>query len=274
MAPLKTSFLFISSLKDPAGVLMAEYIRELYSFEELHNNLFKCLEEDWVLAYIEDDIIYSDNIENKLNIQPETIIFLSRHSSKSEFPTLSTHVTGNPTKDALYGGKAYSLAPSHPILMKSVLYYMYTFVKERNLKYNVTLEVTHHGPTEIFTPSFFVEVGSTIRQWKDKKAIETVVDAVVSAIKNPLKGIPTVGFGGPHYAPIFTRYSLEDKYAFGHILSKYVLNDTPDNVILDAFKKTENSKTAVFNWKGVYSSIRRNSLYKKLIDWGIDVIRV
>lgn len=272
MASLKTNFLFVASFKDPAGMLMAEYLRSLYYFEEISENLYKCSEEDWILTYVTEDIIYVDGIEQKIGVSPKTIIFLSRHSSRSELPTLSTHVTGNPTEEAMFGGYPYSLAPSHPIFMKSVLYYMHVFAKERNLRYQVSLEVTHHGPTKILSPSFFVEVGSTINQWKDKEAIRTVVDAVLTAIKNPLEGIPTVGFGGPHYAPTFTRYSLEKKYAFGHIFSKYVLNNTPDKVILDAFRKTGSSRTAVIDWKGISGSLR-STLYEKLVDWGFRVIK-
>lgn len=272
MAPLAADFLFIASFMDPAGMLMAEYLSNLYDFEEINKNIYVCSKNNWILTYVEKDIIYVDGIERELDITPKTIIFLSRHSSKSEFPTLSTHVTGNPTKEATYGGYPYSLAPSNPILMKSVLYYMNLLVENRYLKYHVTLEVTHHGPTEIFSPSLFVEVGSTINQWKDKKATNTVVDALLTAIKKPLKGVPAVGFGGPHYAPTFTKYSLEKKYAFGHILSKYVISDTTDKVIRDAFKKTDDAKIAVINWKGMPGKIRKK-LHENLIQKGIEVIK-
>ena len=93
------------------------------------------------------------------------------------------------------------------------------------------------------------------------------------ALKRPIKGVPAVGFGGPHYAPLFTRYLFDTDYAFGHILSKYVISSTPREIILDAFRKTENTKVAVINWKGVKSSDRKK-LMNILSEEGIEVIKI
>jgi|Deesub1362A_J573_1020465.scaffolds.fasta_scaffold00008_303 D-aminoacyl-tRNA deacylase len=272
MASITPSFLFIVSRKDPAGLLMAEYLCDLHSCNKVSKDVVQFEDCDWYLAYIDNDIIYSDEVDKQLGMSPKTIIFLSRHSSRSGSPTLSVHVTGNPTGEAEYGGKPYSLAISHPILMRSTLVYMSQIARERGLQYHVSLEVTHHGPSEISSPSFFVEVGSSIEQWKDKKAIQAAVDSVLKAIKSPLEGIPAVGFGGPHYAPTFTRYALEKGYAFGHILSKHVLGNTGFDIIMDAFKKTSNTKTAVFNWKGIPGGIRRQ-LYEELTKKGFEVVK-
>lgn len=272
MALVEPDFLFIVSRRDLAGILMSEYLMELFDFQPISTDLYKMGDSEWYLAYVDEDIIYTDGVDKRLGMHPKTIVFLSRHSSKSEFPTLSVHVTGNPGGEALLGGYPYSLAISHPILMRSTLHYMNRLAIERGLKYHVSLEVTHHGPTDISSPSFFVEVGSSIKQWRDLEAIQTAVDSLLMAIDNPLDGIIAVGFGGPHYAPTFTKYALEKNYAFGHILSKHILEETPREVILDAFRKSFESRTAVLNWKGIPGRLRRN-LYNELTELGFDVVK-
>ncbi len=272
MASIKPSLLFIVSRKDPAGLLMAEHLMDLFNLELVSEDVFMFEDRDWYLAYVNEDIIHTDNVDKRLGFNPETIIFLSRHSSRSGSPTLSVHVTGNPTGEAAFGGSPYSLAISHPILMRSTLYYMRQLSEEKGLKYRVSLEVTHHGPTEISSPLMFVEVGSSIEQWKDRDATRTAVDSLIMAIKNPLEGVAAVGFGGPHYAPTFTRYTFERGFAFGHILSKHVLGETPMDIILDAFRKTMDTHVAVFNWKGIPGGLRRK-LYEELSEIGIDIVR-
>ena len=54
--------------------------------------------------------------------------------------------------------------------MKSILMEMKRLAEQKGLKYDVTLEVTHHGPTELSVPSLYAEIGSTEIQWKDPEA--------------------------------------------------------------------------------------------------------
>jgi len=272
---LTIRYLFLYSLKDPAGVNMANYLMSRLRFDEGHdfNGLYirKCGE--YGLAAVDQDIIYTDYIDSKIPYNIDTIIFLSRHSSIKEYPTLSVHVTGNPLEDASYGGKPYSLAKSNPSLMKSILKWMSILRDERGLKYDVRMEVTHHGPTEVKSKVVFVEVGSTIKQWNDLEATNTVVDSVLNALKNIRGYKPAVGFGGPHYAPLFTKIMLEEEYAIGHIFSKYVLNhDIKPDIILKAFKLSDDSKTAVLDWKSIKGGVRQ-WLRSFLSEYGFEVIK-
>jgi len=45
--------------------------------------------------------------------------------------------------------------------------------------YQVSYEVTHHGPTTLVHPSFFVEIGSTEKEWGDPVAGRAVAEAVL-----------------------------------------------------------------------------------------------
>ena len=266
-------YLFLYSLKDPAGINMAKYLLQKLPFKPskypgilVYNKL--------ALTSTHKDIIYTDYIEDSMPIRPDTIIFLSRHSSEKEYPTLSTHVTGNPTDEAKYGGKPYSLAKSNPSLMKRIIKEMIRLRDERGLKYDVRMEVTHHGPTEISAKVVFVEVGSTPRQWNDLSATNTVVDAVLNAIGNDYKNFTTaVGFGGPHYAPLFTKIDLEEEYAVGHIFSKYVLSSGVKwDLILKSFTLSDDARIAILDWKSIKGSVRqylREFLYKH----GFEVIK-
>ena len=81
--------------------------------------------------------------------------------------------------------------------------------------YDACYEVTHHGPTELRLPSFFVEIGSTEKEWIDDKAGLAVAESVLLADPGP--AIPLIGFGGTHYARRQTEIALSTQGAFGHI---------------------------------------------------------
>jgi len=267
-------YLFIYSKVDPAGRNMAKYLIEKLPFKP-NEDIGLLTYNEFALTYTENDIVYTDYIDENINISPDTIIFLSRHSSLKEYPTLSVHVTGNITGEAELGGKPYSLARSNPTLMKKILKYMKILRDERKLDYDVRMEVTHHGPTEIKSKVIFAEVGSTEKQWNDYDAISTVVDAILYALSDNVNNyITAVGFGGPHYAPLFTKLMLEENYAVGHIFSKYVLSKEiiRKEIVSKAFEYSDNAKVAILDWKSIKGSVRR-FLYSLLLDLDIDVIK-
>lgn len=265
-------YLFLYSLKDPAGVNMARYLEDTIPFQESDYPNIK-IYGDYALTYTENDIVYTDYIDSNLPFKPDTIIFLSRHSSVKEYPTLTAHVTGNPTDKADYGGKPYSLARSNPRLMKNIIIELKKLRDERELDYDVRMEVTHHGPTDIYSKVVFVEVGSTLRQWNDQKAVNTVVDAVLNVLKKKSDYPTCVGFGGPHYAPLFTKIDLDEEYAVGHIFSKYVLSSNIKwDVILKAFEYSDSARIAVLEWKGIKGGVRQQ-LKDFLMDRGFEVVK-
>jgi D-aminoacyl-tRNA deacylase len=64
-------------------------------------------------------------------------------------------------------------------------------------------------------PSFFVEIGSTEKEWADPAAGLAVAQSVLSAV--PQEPVPLIGFGGNHYAARQTEIALTSRGAFGHI---------------------------------------------------------
>ena len=59
----------------------------------------------------------------------------------------------------------------------------YTLKKKLKLDYEVSYEVTHHGPS-LDVPAMFVELGSSENQWSDSKAAEAVAHSAMYAVAN------------------------------------------------------------------------------------------
>ena len=81
--------------------------------------------------------------------------------------------------------------------------------------YRVSYEITHHGPTGLTHPSFFVEIGSTEKEWADRGCRPAVAEAVLEVTLT--NAVPLIGFGGTHYAVRETGISLATRGAFWHI---------------------------------------------------------
>ncbi len=158
---------------------------------------------------VEGRLIHADGIDSEYT--SDLLLFISRHTSREPSPVLTVHVTGN-LAGAELGGKPRSLPPACPSFMQAIL---------RELRcraptgYSVSYEVTHHGPTELSTPSFFVEIGSTPSEWGDPRAGRAVAESILAA--KPCNAISLVGFGGNHYAARQTEIACTSRGAFGHM---------------------------------------------------------
>lgn len=165
-------------------------------------------------------MIQLDHIDRELDAG--LIIFLSRHSSERPQPILTVHATGN-LGPATLGGVPGSLPVASPEWMHSVLSNLKRYAPAG---YRVAYEVTHHGPTELSTPSFFAEVGSTAAEWEDRSAGYAVAMSLLQA--DPKDTLNLIGIGGTHYARRETEISLHSRAAFGHIVhSRFASSLTP-----------------------------------------------
>jgi len=184
------------------------------------------------------------------------IIFASKHASKEGVPTLTVHSDGNFCK-AEVGGKDCSLSIAPAPYLKSALLFYY----ENQLPgYKVSLEVTHHGPN-LNKPSLWIEVGSTEREWNDHKAIILACENIVNL--KPIESEVVVGFGGPHYAPKFTKVIINEDVAIGHIMPKYVMDHVKVNMIKEMINNTiPKVDYALIDWKGTKSDFRRKIISK------------
>lgn len=201
----------VSSSKDPAGT-------------SIRKKLLSMLDTDGsvdipygghTLRFFETEerLIYENSLDERTGA--DLIIFISRHTSKNPFPALTVHVTGN-YGDAALGGEPRSLAAAAPGWMHSVLNELKMRAPDG---YRVSYEVTHHGPTDLKTPSFFVEIGSTEKEWADENASEAVASSLLQIIPEEKdQEIKMIGFGGNHYAARETETALNSNAAFGHIV--------------------------------------------------------
>ena len=253
--------LLVSSSLDPASINIREHILEQTEWEKIDifydNPVYRNIDiNDTVIVTINDRKITHENldkeVEEKLKIKPKQVIFLSRHTSKSGAPTLTTHPIGN-YGDAQFGGKTKTLIKSSPRLMTHLLRILKKNAKQANLYHKICFEVTHHGPY-LDTPTLFVEVGSNKEEWFKKEPANIVAKSVLSLLsfchyeEDITDKIPVlIGIGGGHYAPRFTDVALEKKIAFGHMIPSYQIN--AGNIDFDMFEK---AIKATPNVEGVY----------------------
>lgn len=209
------------------------------------------------LVDIEEIHVFQDGLDKKLEavgLPAKLIIFASKHRSKEEVKSLTVHCTGNPSNEARLGGHPKELAVSSPPAMKSILMEMKRLAKAKGLDYDVTLEVTHHGPTELTVPSLYAEIGSTEGQWEEPVPGEIVARAILAV---SLEKAPTaVGFGGGHYAMRQTGLLLETAISFGHNFPKYQLEYVDEALIRQAVEKS-NAEFAYFDRKSMKSADRK-----------------
>lgn len=169
---------------------------ELRVFDDLHLHLADA-----------DRAFYDSN--NDLDL----LVFASRHAGETG-PLLSVHVTGN-FGPAEYGGHDNSLAPAAPNAQATALKALTEHAPE---DYEVGMEGTHHGPTEINTPSLFVELGSDEPQWNDPDGARAVAQAILDVCDvDPGSPRTLIGFGGGHYVPRFERVVRETDWTVGHV---------------------------------------------------------
>jgi D-aminoacyl-tRNA deacylase len=194
----------INARQDKAGVNIRHHIEEM-----LDTGMWKEQARSYEFIEVEERLIHAEHVDRQTDA--DLLIFLSRHSSVHPVPVLTVHVTGN-FRTADVGGTPRTLAPAATGMMQATLRMLSRHCPEG---YRVSYEVTHHGPTALSLPSFFVEIGSTEKEWTDLAAGKAVAESVLSA--SPANPVPLVGFGGTHYAARETEIALTSRGAFGHI---------------------------------------------------------
>ena len=280
---VKARYGLVYSTRDLAGTGIAEHVISIGGFDIEGiidgRKYFRGLNGKAVLASFDEDVIYFDFLDKYINAN--VFIVLSRHSSEARVKTLSAHHPGNPTEKALYGGKPLTLAYSSPIVLSVLFRKLYEIASRKGLieEYDVVLEATHHGPTDVSKPVVFIEIGSSEEEWKDERAREVVALAVVEAIKllekNSFSDVKiAIGFGGGHYPRKFTTLVIKGEYCLGHILAKYALDKVRRDVIEQmVYKSNPRPEYALIEKKSVKSAIRRD-ITELVGELGLKVIYV
>ncbi len=212
----------VNSALDPAGINIRRHIEAL--LDSPSDVLPGTAGRTYEFHETQGRLIHADGVDRA--IDADLLIFLSRHASVNPIPVLTVHVTGN-MRDAELGGSPRTLPPAAPGMMQAVLREL---ARHCPTGYRVSYEVTHHGPTDLLHPSFFVEIGSTEKEWADGVAGEAVAKSVLAA--NPIDSIPLIGFGGNHYAARQTEIALTSRGAFGYIAHSREVSSLDDPMIL------------------------------------------
>ncbi|HEY6586445.1 MAG TPA: D-aminoacyl-tRNA deacylase, partial [Candidatus Methanoperedens sp.] len=113
--------------------------------------------KDFRIVEIEESLIFQDGLDKKLaglGYPASLMIFASKHRSKDLRAILTVHSTGN-VNEAKFGGIPRKLSTAAPQAVRSLLRSLK--ILAGNEDYEVTLECTHHGPSDLDIPSVFIE---------------------------------------------------------------------------------------------------------------------
>jgi D-aminoacyl-tRNA deacylase len=247
--------LIVTSQKDLAGINIYNCLSDQHDFKEI-KEFERCsvfAKDELELIATQKSQVNAGHLDSYFNA--EYYIFASRHRSASNRPVLTVHTPGNFLASADLGGQPKDLAFCNAVAVKKALQELLFMKSKLKLKYDVCLEGTHHGPTELRRPVLFVEVGSTKEQWNDDLAVKAVSMAVLAAAENSNVNEIGIGIGGNHYAPLHTRLVLQTDIALGHIIPSYIIDELTIDMFYQAVSKS-NATFGFLDWKGMNKSQR------------------
>jgi len=240
----------IITTPDFAGLNIKENLLE--HFQELDEKfrtyaVYACRSLDLKMYTTDDKCINAENIDKE--IDADLFLFPTTHRAASNVHSLSCHIHGN-WGEAELGGKPKTLSIAPANMLKELFKELNR--QGKNLKEEITMEATHHGP-ELNKPTVFLEIGSNETQWKRKDLGKVMADVIMKVLLNKIPTYETaVGIGGTHYCANFNRIQLESDIAIGHICPKYNLHHLDKEMLLQAINKTEPKATLVLlDWKGL-----------------------
>ena len=268
------SILIVSSRRDSASANIARALITKNGFEQGPGQGIETYSKDNIrLVMLEKLGIYAE--PSDIPSDASTTIFVSKHVSSSGRPALTVHATGNLTKEAKFGGNPEEVSYVDPSIIRSTLRALKAGVSQEGVQIDLTMEATHHGPTNLSMPVCFVEIGSGEEEWTDPVLGEIAANAVMAAATKVEETRPAaVGFGGTHYSAKHTRICMDGDYAIGHLVSSHSFDGGVTQLMInDVFNKTTGScNTAIVDWKGLHSNDRRK-LVSSLEAAGREIVR-
>lgn len=234
------------NLGDIASWNQAKFLLNNFAWKSLGNVEGKAAHsyENVRMWLFENGILFEDYIGKRWHAETgevvDEIIFPSRHSASSGKPSLTLHPIGVPHLELgevpPFGGKSGEAPPpSTRIAEWWRLLQSMAAETELDQSFELTLEVTHHGPY-IEVPSLFIEIGSTNQTWPHIGAAELLADIIAQGLG--LKGdeglgewkeeehsgqLVVVTLGGGHYAPRANKLGSMQGIWIGHMLATYAL---------------------------------------------------
>mgnify|MGYP001558468252 FL=1 len=241
------NFLIVASKIDTAGINITTQMSQFGNFN---------------FYLVDDEIIYTENLNLEKMNQYDFIIFASKHQSEKGNKTISIHAPGNWRKAEL-GGEEGRVCKTSALFQKQIFEKLKSNMEKFHIKnYELTLECTHHGPL-IKKPCLFVEIGATEKEWKDRKTGFIVAKSIAEMIsefkENPYNEI-AIGIGGPHYCPNFNKIQLNSNIAISHVIPQYALPLTQE-LVQEAIAGTdEDIDLILLDWKGLGNAEQRQQI--------------
>jgi len=235
--------LLVAYKDDPAGNNMATFLSQ---YLEKDGDIFRGKKFDLLIT--SSPIISADWLEEKFDY--DNYVFLSKHASESGVLALTCHSTGNFT-DAKFGGNPKQIAIPFPSLQKM---YLQNLWKKRDFfpDFQITIEATHHGPTNLNKPCIFIEIGTTENQWNDVELCYSVGSVIKEIFEQPFKKFPSaLCFGGTHYSEKFTNEVINGKFALGTVIPKHALEFLDEVLLKHIVERNIGVKTALLDWNGL-----------------------
>lgn len=238
-------------MPDDASVAIATQLRDRDGWEQLAGAPRPAYRTDGMtVRYFEDWHLELENVADTFD-DPDCIVFVSRHAGETG-PLLTTHVPGN-VAGAEYGGNPRSVPAAAPAALRHVYH---ALRDSAPAGYEVGIECTHHGPSDVGAPCLFVEVGSGPEQWADETAARAIADAVYGLRSADLGRSEHIllGIGGGHYAPRFERLLRETGWRVGHIAPDWALDELTDEAttrtVLDRLFSASGARLALLDGEG------------------------
>ena len=248
--------IIVTSEEDLASQTIKKQLLKEFDFKqsgEFEGNANYLFKNEAKLITIKNKLIESDYLSD--HFDPDLFIYASRHKATSKMPSLLVHSTGNWTEKNDFGGQPHSVSISSPESVRCAYLELLQQKEILNLSnFDVTMEVTHHGPSELRKPLVFIELGSSEEYWTHEKGALAVAKAIMKVVENNLIFTNIMGFGGTHYCANFNKIlERTQDIAIGHVIPKYAIDEVNSDLILAAFKKC-NAKFAVIDHKGTNSN--------------------
>jgi D-aminoacyl-tRNA deacylase len=229
---MKGEVAIICSTADPASLNIFQRLSELTAWED-HGG-YRSSGHRRLIVHDERQISLHglDARLESMGLHPEMVVFACRHQSEKGLPWMGGHFTGE-VKEGQDSPRELSAAA--PFGLRCFLHNISNLAPKG---FSISAEATHHGPTDMSTPSFFAEIGSSQSQWTDPSAGVAVARAIL-AIEADARELPVfLGFGGGHYVQRQTSLMFEADVAFGHLFSSYQIGSLDREIVEEARLKS------------------------------------
>lgn len=247
-------YVLVISLGDPVSRTFLEVVPSMPLVETRGGLEIRKLGDVPVVVHRGDSTEFSN--EDVLSLLGRHAIFISRHEMANPRPLFTVHTPGSWP----------DVSVAHPHLVSSLYR---SLCKSAYEPFNCAIEATHHLPNADAVSATFVEVGSTEREWRDRKAVETLVHVIEEVTGRELKRHPpAMVVGDLHYVTVADMV-LRGDVDIGHVVPKYI--EITPKVVQNAFRKHVASVEKVFLFRKNVKNPARTEIARFFRNNGVEV---